>query len=132
MDTNNNSPSLFPENQTPDIRELILEIHGFIKDLKDDYDKFVADVRLDRSTVEELLGVSSSTLARWRARGVLPYGINESGASYYLFDDVYVALKRGVLEAKGFKRLDALGRLKAFKNGLLFKSRMYKNQTGEQ
>ena len=131
MNTNNNSPTLFPEDQSPDMRALILEIHGFIKDLKEDYDKFVADVRLDRPTMQELLGVSPSTLARWRARGVLPYGISVGGASYYLFDDVYAAVKRGALVAKGFKRLDAIGRLKAFKNGLLFKARMNQNQDEE-
>lgn len=123
MNTNNNSPNQDSGELTPDLRTMLMEIHDYITELKRDYDKFVSDVRIDRVTLQELLGVSEATIGRWRTRGVLPYYVNSSRASYYLFDEVYVAVKRGQLEARGFNRINALERLKVFKNGLLFQVR---------
>ncbi len=108
---------------TADLKTMIKEIYDYIIELKKDYDKFVADVRLDRHSVQELLGVSEATVGRWRAKKLLPYYINDSRNSYYLFDDVYVACKRGQLDIRGFDRIAALKRLNAFKNGLLFQAR---------
>ncbi|MDE7026276.1 MAG: DNA-binding protein [Paramuribaculum sp.] len=120
MDTNNNSPSLQTEEIAPDIRAMIMEIHDYITELKHDYDKYIADVQLDRRTLEMLLDVSEATIGRWRSSGVLPYTVSSSRISYYRFEDVFVAVKRGQLKARTFDPVEALKRLKAFQNGLLF------------
>lgn len=123
MNTKKKSPTLFPEEEvTPDLREIIMETHDFIKQLKNDYDQYISDLRLDRRTVEELLGVSTSTVARWRRDGVLPYTITPSGMTTYLFEDVLAAVKRGVLTSKSFSQMEAICRLKAFKTGVLFRA----------
>lgn len=132
MDTNNNSPTQNSEETTPDIKAMIREIYDYIVDMKHDYDRQVANMQLDRRTVEQLLNVSEATIGRWRSRGVLPYYINSSRASYYLFDDVYVAVKRGQLVARTFDPVEALRRLNAFQSGLMFQIKNKANSADEQ
>ncbi len=102
-----------------EIREMVSEVYAFMKEMKRDYDKVCGAIEIDRPTLERLLCVSESTLYRWRMARTPPYHFHSDHSTYYLYDEVYVALKRGSLKAKSFNRIDAIQRMKMYKEGII-------------
>jgi hypothetical protein len=79
------------------IQERLGEIHAFIKDMKNEYAQIDGTIEMDRHLMERLFNVSESTLYRWRHASEghnLPYHLHDDGSTYYLFEDVYLALKK--------------------------------------
>ncbi|MDL2213758.1 DNA-binding protein [Bacteroides sp. OttesenSCG-928-E20] len=104
-----------------EIHKMISEVYVFMKDMKHDYDAIVGSIEMDRQTIGRLLGVSESTLYRWRSAPnfTLPCHYHSDRSTYYVYDEVYIALKRGQLRAKGFDRIEAMQRMKMYKEGVI-------------
>jgi hypothetical protein len=122
MDCNSEITEKSIEQSLHNIQEMLGEIHAFIKDMKNEYTQIDGTIEMDRHLLERLLNVSESTLYRWRHNRDdhnLPYLLRDDGSTYYLYNDVYVALKRGQLEAKGFDRIGAMQRMKLYHDGII-------------
>lgn len=129
MDTNENNIS---QNVMPDygflcrtLAELGRKIdatYEFIQELKNRHETIMGQIWFDRKTLMKLLAVSQSTVYRWR-RGEfgseLPYHVREDGTTYYVYDEVYAALRRGKLQAKGFDRILAIRNMEAYREGIM-------------
>lgn len=102
-----------------EIKEMISELYAFMQQIKQDHDNICGVIELDRVTLERLLGVSESTIYRWRTAKVVPYHLRSDHSTYYIYDEIYVALKRGLLNSKSFNRLEALQRMKMYKEGII-------------
>ena len=74
---------------------------------------------LSSSDVIRLLGISRASLARWRDTNAIPFRYISCNHVAYPFKGLYVAIKSGRASFKGFRRVEALQRLNAYKDGVL-------------
>ena len=118
--------SLINELQT--LREESRQIACFIRELKRDYSILEEKIELSSADVLHLLGISKASLARWRESNSIPYRYVSSNHVVYPFKGLYLSVKTGRATFKGFRRLEALQRLNAYKEGVL-KGYMGESQT---
>ena len=104
MTENNMLPATLLE-EIHSLKESMDRITGFILELKQDYAVLEEKIELNSSDVLRLLGISRASLARWRDSKVIPYR--------------YVSCNHVVYPFKGFRRVEALQRLNAYKDGIL-------------
>lgn len=114
---NNESTSIF--NELRSIHEELRDVASFIHELKNDYEVLEDKIELSTIDVLRLLGISKASLARWRDANLVPYRYISSNHIVYPFKGLYLAVKTGRTTFKGFRRLEALQRLNAYKDGLL-------------
>lgn len=114
---NNETRSLLSEIQG--LREEFRQVACFISELKRDYSVLEEKIELSTSDVLHLLGISKASLARWREANSIPYRYVSSNHVVYPFKGLYLAVKSGRATFKGFRRLEALQRLNAYKDGIL-------------
>jgi hypothetical protein len=69
------------------------------------------DIELGSKDVMTILGISSSTLTRWRSDKKVKFRYLSSNHVVYLFSDLYDAVKSGKATCKGFSNIDALKRM---------------------
>lgn len=113
---NNESTSIYDELRS--IHEELRDVASFIHELKNDYE-VLEEIELSTMDILRLLGISKASLARWRDANLVPYRYISSNHIVYPFKGLYLAVKTGRATFKGFRRLEALQRLNAYKDGLL-------------
>lgn len=74
---------------------------------------------MNSTDVMRLVGLSKASLARWRDANVIPYRYVSCNHVLYSFKGLYVAIKTGRATFKGFRRIEALQRLNAYKDGII-------------
>ncbi len=114
---NNESTSIYDELRS--IHEELRDVASFIHELKNDYEVLEEKIELSTIDILRLLGISKASLARWRDANLVPYRYISSNHIVYPFKDLYLAVKTGRATFKGCRRLEALQRLNAYKDGLL-------------
>ena len=115
--TENNMLSATLLEEIHSLKESIDRIAGFI--LKQNYVVLEEKIELNSSDVLRLLGISRASLARWRDSQVIPYRYVSCNHVVYPFKGLYIAIKTGRASFKGFRRVEALQRLNAYKDGIL-------------
>lgn len=118
MTENNMVPASLME-EIRSLKESMDRITNFILELKHDYAVLEENIELSTSDVLRLLGISKASLARWREANSVPYRYVSSNHVVYPFKGLYIAIKTGRASFKGFRRLEALQRLNAYKDGVL-------------
>ena len=101
------------------LREEVRQVADFIKELKREYSVLEEKIELNSSDVMRLLGISKASLARWRDANAVPYRYVSCNHVLYPFKGLYIAVKSGRATFKGFRRIEALQRLNAYKDGIL-------------
>lgn len=101
------------------LRNDMERIAGFIVEMRRDYSVLEDKMELSSSDVIRLLGISRSSLARWRDTNAIPFRYISCNHVAYPFKGLYVAVKSGRASFKGFRRVEALQRLNAYKDGVL-------------
>lgn len=109
--------NILEELQT--LRDEVRQIGSFVVELKHDYSVLEDEVQLNSQDVMRLLGISRASLARWRDSNVIPFRYVSCNHVLYPFKGLYIAIKTGRATFKGFRRIEALQRLNAYKDGLL-------------
>lgn len=94
-------------------------ITDFILEMKRDYSVLDEKIELNSADVMRLLGISRASLARWRDARAVPFRYVSSNHVVYPFKELYIAIKTGQASFKGFRRVEALQRLNAYKDGIL-------------
>lgn len=118
MTENNMVPASLME-EIRSLKESMDRITSFILELKHDYAVLEENIELSTSDVLRLLGISKASLARWREANSVPYRYVSRNHVVYPFKGLYIAIKTGRASFKGFRRLEALQRLNAYKDGVL-------------
>ena len=118
MTENNMVPASLME-EIRSLKESMDRITSFILELKHDYAVLEENIELSTSDVLRLLGISKASLARWREASSVPYRYVSCNHVVYPFKGLYIAIKTGRASFKGFRRLEALQRLNAYKDGVL-------------
>ncbi len=106
-------------NELRTLREELRQVADFIRELKCDYYLLEEKIELSTGDVLRLLGISKASLARWRESNSVPYRYVSCNHVVYPFKGLYIAIKTGRASFKGFRRLEALQRLNAYKDGIL-------------
>lgn len=101
------------------LRKDMERIAGFIVEMRRDYSVLEDKMELSSSDVIRLLGISRASLARWRDTNAIPFRYISCNHVAYPFKGLYVAIKSGRASFKGFRRVEALQRLNAYKDGVL-------------
>ena len=101
------------------LRNDMERIAGFIVEMRRDYSVLEDTMELSSSDVIRLLGISRASLARWRDTNAIPFRYISCNHVAYPFKGLYVAIKSGRASFKGFRRVEALQRLNAYKDGVL-------------
>ena len=101
------------------LKESMDRITGFMLELKRDYAVLEEKIELNSSDILWLLGISKASLARWRDSKVIPYRYVSCNHVAYPFKGLYIAIKTGRASFNGFRRVEALQRLNAYKDGIL-------------
>ena len=101
------------------LRNDMERIAGFIVEMRRDYSVLEDKMELSSSDVIRLLGISRASLARWRDTNAIPFRYISCNHVAYPFKRLYVAIKSGRASFKGFRRVEALQRLNAYKDGVL-------------
>lgn len=101
------------------LRNDMERIAGFIVEMRRDYSVLEDKMELSSSDVIRLLGISWASLARWRDTNAIPFRYVSCNHVAYPFKGLYVAVKSGRASFKGFRRVEALQRLNAYKDGVL-------------
>ena len=118
MTENNMVPASLME-EIRSLKESMDRITSFILELKHDYAVLEENIELSTSDVLRLLGISKASLARWREANSVPYRYVSCNHVVYPFKGLYIAIKTGRASFKGFRRLEALQCLNAYKDGVL-------------
>lgn len=101
------------------LRNDMERIAGIIVEMRRDYSVLEDKMELSSSDVIRLLGISRASLARWRDTNAIPFRYISCNHVAYPFKGLYVAVKSGRASFKGFRRVEALQRLNAYKDGVL-------------
>lgn len=101
------------------LRNDMERIASFIVEMRRDYSVLENKMELSSSDVIRLLGISRASLARWRDTNAIPFRYVSCNHVAYPFKGLYVAVKSGRASFKGFRRVEALQRLNAYKDGVL-------------
>ena len=101
------------------LRADLKQVAGFILDLRRGYSVLEDKIELNSSDVLRLLGISKASLARWREANAIPYCYISSDHVVYPFKGLYLAIKTGRASFKGFRRLEALQKMNAYKDGII-------------
>ncbi|MDD7437495.1 MAG: hypothetical protein SPJ29_03855 [Phocaeicola sp.] len=101
------------------IKEEISHIGNFIKTLQRDYAVLEDKIELSTNDVLRLLGISRATLSRWREIRAVPFKYKSCNHAVYPFKGLYIAVKSGRATCKGFRRVEALQKMNAYKDGII-------------
>lgn len=77
----------------------------------------VDDMELSSAEIMRFVGISRAELGRWRANRVIPFRYISSNHVAYPYKGVYAAIKTGRATYRGFRKIEALHQLEAFREG---------------
>jgi hypothetical protein len=75
------------------------------------------DMELSSAEIMRFVGISRAELGRWRANNVIPFRYISANHVAYPFKGVYAAIKSGRATFRGFRKIEALRQLEAFRDG---------------
>lgn len=97
------------------IEQYVLRTAHLLQDVDDELEMTTFDVI-------DTLGISESTLYRWRKKQLIRYRYLDSGEIRYLFKSLIIAIKRNHLRVSGMSREDLVGRLERYKGNQIINS----------
>lgn len=97
------------------IEQYVLRTAHLLQDVDDELEMTTIDVI-------DTLGISESTLYRWRKKQLIRYRYLDSGEIRYLFKSLIIAIKRNHLRVSGMSREDLVGRLERYKDNQIINS----------
>ena len=92
------------------------KVEILLKEYRDGYAR-VDEMELSSAEIMRFVGISRAELGRWRTNNVIPYRYISANHVAYPFKGVYAAIKSGRATFRGFRKIEALHQLDAFREG---------------
>lgn len=97
------------------IEQYVMQTSRLLQDIDDELEMSTKDLI-------ETLGISESTLYRWRKKQLVRYRYTESGDVRYFYKSLVIAVKCNRFRISGMRTDEVLGRLSRFKDNLIISS----------
>lgn len=97
----------------------IVQIEKYVKGTTDLFADFEKQLELSSKDLQTVLGVSKSTLYRWRKDRVIPFRYDDSGNALYSFKGLVLAVKNGNLKIRGLTKTQMLMQLATLKEQII-------------
>lgn len=113
------------------LMDKIIGIEEYVKRTTDIFSDLEENLELTSREMMDTLGVSKSTLYRWRENHVIVYRYDERGNALYPYKDLVVAIKSGSLTMQNANKSQILAKLSDFKETIITNSLWHNNPTKE-
>ncbi len=113
------NPELKKELALMSIEEKLDLVISLNYDMRKEYNAIVDDISFTTEELTDIFHVSEQTLWRWRVDKRIPYHVDPDGNCYYLFKELFVAVKSGQLRGKTLNRLQAIENLNQHFRGVM-------------
>ena len=100
----------------------IKDIEQYVRRTSDLFSELEETLELTSREVMDTLGVSKSTLYRWRESHTIPFRYDERGNALYPYKDLIIAIKNGSLTMQNANKSQILAKLSDFKEEIITNS----------
>lgn len=100
-------------------------IEGFVERTAGLYCDIEENLELTSKEVTDTLGISLSTLYRWRQGGTIRHRYLKNGEIRYPFNALYFAIKHNHLKVPGLDQEEGMKRLNKFKDNVIINGITY-------
>ena len=107
----------------------ITDIEQYVKRTSDLFSELEETLELTSREVMDTLGVSKSTLYRWRDSHTVSFHYDERGNALYPYKDLVVFVKNGSLTMQNANKSQILAKLSDFKETIITNSLWHNNLT---
>lgn len=100
----------------------IKDIEQYVRRTSDLFSELEETLELTSREVMDTLGISKSTLYRWRESHTVPFRYDERGNALYPYKDLVIAVKNGSLTMQNANKAEILAKLSDFKEKIITNS----------
>lgn len=100
----------------------ITEIEQYVRRTSDLFNELEESLDLTSREMMDTLGVSKSTLYRWRESRAVPFRYDERGNALYSYKDLIIAVKSGSLIIQSTNKSEILAKLADYKEKIITNS----------
>lgn len=100
----------------------IKDIEQYVRRTSDLFSELEETLELTSREVMDTLGISKSTLYRWRDSHTIPFRYDERGNALYSYKDLVIAVKSGSLTMQNANKSQILAKLSDFKEAIITNS----------
>lgn len=104
----------------------ITDIEQYVRRTSDLFSELEETLELTSREVMDTLGISKSTLYRWRDSHTVPFRYDERGNALYPYRDLVIAVKNGSLTIQNANKSQILAKLSDFKDEIITNSLWHK------
>ena len=114
------------------LKEQLNRIESYIERTTELYKDIDDALEMSSKDVMETLGISESTLYRWRKKGIVRYHYAHSGDVRYLYSSLLMAVKCYQIKIPAMPKDEAIRRLMEYKNNIIINSYMTKEKRDDK
>ena len=114
------------------LKEQLNRIESYIERTTELYKDIDDALEMSSKDVMETLGISESTLYRWRKKGIVRYHYAHSGDVRYLYSSLFMAVKCYQIKIPAMPKDEAIRRLMEYKNNIIINSYMTKEKRNDK
>lgn len=114
------------------LKEQLNRIESYIERTTELYKDIDDALEMSSKDVMETLGISESTLYRWRKRGIIRYHYSNSGDVRYLYSSLFMGVKCYQIKIPAMPKDEAIRRLMEYKNNIIINSYMTKEKRDDK
>lgn len=114
------------------LKEQLNRIESYIERTTELYKDIDDALEMSSKDVMETLGISESTLYRWRKKGIVRYHYAHSGDVRYLYSSLFMAVKCYQIKIPAMPKDEAIRRLMEYKNNIIINSYMTKEKRDDK
>ena len=114
------------------LKEQLNRIESYIERTTELYKDSDEALEMSSKDVMETLGISESTLYRWRKKGIVRYHYAHSGDVRYMYSSLFMAVKCYQIKIPAMPKDEAIRRLMEYKNNIIINNYITKDKRDDK
>ncbi len=114
------------------LKEQLNRIESYIERTTELYKDIDDALEMSSKDVMETLGISESTLYRWRKKGIVRYHYAHSGDVRYMYSSLFMAVKCYQIKIPAMPKDEAIRRLMEYKNNIIINNYITKDKRDDK